>query len=272
LGKEGPRINGRVLEWDGSRWEEVAKGTFPGAGPTGLWRLGNGKFLGVTLGKGVFVSMGRSYPFAILRVTEDRRLVVETGIDLDLERPQFQGEKGPTYAALNKTLLLNAFTRTSNRIVYVSPLGLFWMFDAETGALKRVTRLYSGLKDQFLDGNTPLLDGILGFGARPDDRILISARTEDAVLTTRKMVAYPSSTDPQAQQAIDFGHRFYPAIDWWTLDGETGQFQLEAPPINFPATLEDEKQFRNFNWRFKPDGLNLRLLSFDEMFSKPKSE
>jgi len=269
--KDGTRMASRVLEWDGSAWQVLAKATFPGAGPNRLWRLGNGKFLGAALGKGVFVSMGRSYPFAILRVTEDQRLEVETGFDLSLEKPQFQGDQGPTYRALMSTFLVDAYTRTSNRIVYVSPLGLFWIFDSETGALKRVARLYSGLKDPLLDGKTPLLDGILGFGVRPDDQILISARTEEAVLTTRKMVPYPSSSDPQAKQSIDFGHRFFPFIDWWLLDPEAGTFTLEAPPTNFPSTIQDEQAYRDFNWRFKTDGMNLHLLTFKDMYAKPKS-
>ena len=271
-GKEGPRMDCRLLAWDGSAWQLVAKGSFPGAGPSCLWRLGNGKFLGAALGKGVFVSMGRSYPFAILRVTEAQRLEVESGLDLGLEKPQFQGEQGPTYRALTFTFLVNAFTRTSNRIVYASPLGLFWLFDSETGALKRVARLYGGLEDSMLDGKTPLLEGLLGFGVRPDDQILVSARTEEAVLTTRKMLAYPSASDAQGKQSIDFGHRFYPFIDWWLLDPETGKFTLEAPPMNFPSTIKDEQAYRNFNWRFQPDGVNLQLIDFKSMLGKARSD
>lgn len=265
-GREGAESESRLLIWEQNSWKELAKLPLKGGlPPIRLWRLGNGKFLGVASTRGTFVSMGRSYPFGILRINQKNQLVVDSCMDLDLEKVQFpEGRKGQTYGGLLQTFLTGASTRTENHIVFASVLGLFWIFDAETGHLKRTARLYPGLTDRMLEGREQLMPGLLGFGVRPEGQLVLSARPEDAVLTTFKLSPYPTAGDPQGKELLDLNHRLNTIIDWWALDPMDGKFTMIAPPDNFPSSIRNENEFRNFNWRFKPDGRNLQLINFDE--------
>lgn len=267
--REKRESTGVVRGFQGGKWSILGKGTFKGIGPSMIYRLGDGNWLGIAAVPEIFQRNGSSAPFAVLKANDRGELEVHTTMDAGLEKPFF-GREGKTvyYRTMVMPLIgaISAFLRTEDAIILCTPFGHFWIFDAEDGHLRCLARLYPSIKDEELTGRSPhhLLPGIHGIGGRPDGKILISCRSEGAVAFGMAGRSTPGS-DPEAlKAAADEVNARFPGVEWWVLDPATGKLEREAAPEGLPTNLFSEQEVMDFNWRFLPNA-RIKRLNFDEV-------
>lgn len=239
-----------------------------------LFPLKNGRVLAIDTTGRLFTSGSKPVPFAILKPKESGELRIHSAFDADLDKPFFQGPNKLNYPALDRDFLSFNAVRTDDFLILASHYCLFWIFDLETGRLKRVAKLYPDMQDKHLRENK-LIIGLLGIQPRSDGQILLSARLQDAVLCGA--INRPSAMGINMDQSrsemeawSDFTNRRFPHIDWWELDPKTGKFTAQAPPMNVTTQLTTEKESADFNWIFKPDG-NLKVMPLREHLGDPDS-
>lgn len=214
-------------------------------------------------------------PYAIAEINEKGFLVLKDLIDLDLKDSlvvstlpqhgsvQAIGEWNPKYSALLGMLFLNPMIRYPGGMALVAKRpGYIWLFDDQTGAVKRSVKLFSTVTEEKLGPPHRLEWAILGCQPRPDGHLLIASRDESAVLAA--MDAFPTNKnlkylDDEAQQKVNLEQDKanllrWPQIHWWDLDPATGKITEEPAPQNVPDQIWDLNVFRNFRFRFRPDG------------------
>jgi hypothetical protein len=260
-----------LMRFEGGKWSTLATGKFPGAGPNMAWHLRNGNILAISVSFDVFAEGGKGFPFAILKANDKGELGIRSRMDADLEKGFFDNaKKAPYYGQLLLPFMAFNFTRANDLIVITTPYGYFWVFDGNDGRLKRVAKLYSGMKDEALTGKSDiaLLPGLHGYATRPNGNILLSCRDEDAVIygmIGRSRSTAHSEEDLKAQ--ADLINARYPVVEWWDFNPETGTFDRELPPEGFPDRLTTEQNVLDFNWRFRPNG-TIEKYSFREKMEK----
>ncbi len=224
--------------------------------------------------------MGKKFsPYAIGEINDNGFLRVTELVDLDLKEPLVisvppkagdnlpKGEFNPKYSALLAMLITNPLIRYPGGLALLARRpGYIWLFDDQTGALRRSIRLFSGVTEEKLGPPHQLEWAILGCQPRPSGHLLIASRDEGAVLSA--MDAYPTKKnlkylDNAAQQKINIEQdqanlSRWPTIRWWDVDPATGTITEEQPPLNVPDRIWDLQIFHNFRFRFKPDG-NLQV-------------
>lgn len=234
-------------------------------------------------GKRYFLVSGPSFfrlnnqfsPYAIAEINEKGFLVLKDLVDLGLKdalvvpvipqqgEAQTRGDWNPKYSALLGMFFLNPMIRYPGGMALVARRpGYLWLFDDQTGAVKRFVKLYSGVTEERLAPPHQLDWAILGCQPRPDGHLLMASREEAAVLAG--MEAYPTKKnlkhlEDEAQQKANFEQdmanlRRWPQIRWWDLDPATGKITEEPPPQNLPDRILDVRTLQNFRFRFKADG------------------
>jgi len=261
-----------ISKCENGKWITLAKGVFPGMGPSMIWPLREGRYLALTIQNPVFEEDGKGFPLAILKVNDRSEFYISTRMDFGLEKTFFdKGTKQPYYGQLVMSFLSPPFVRAGNYLVIGTQFGLFFVFDGSNGRLKRTARIYPDLKDEHLTGkdDQSLLPGLLGWAGRDNGEVLISARNQDAVIYgyAGRNGENPVSDAARARLADQINAR-YPIVEWWNLEPESGRIDHEIPPVNFPDRVYSEKAAKDFNWRFLPNG-NLELVSFNDRFKRP---
>ncbi len=277
----GPDEKGRrkstvvISKCEDGKWITLAKGVFPGMGPTMIWPLSEGRYLALAIQNPVFEENGKGFPLAILKVNDRNEFYISTRMDLGLEKAFFdKATRQPYYSQLVMSFLSPPFVRAGNYLVIGTQFGLFFVFDGSNGRLKRTARIYPDLKDEHLTGkdDQSLLPGLLGWAGRDNGEVLISARNQDAVIYgyAGRNGENPVSDAARARLADQINAR-YPIVEWWNLEPESGRIDHEIPPVNFPDRVYSEKAVKDFNWRFLPNG-NLELVSFNDRFRRPAEQ
>jgi hypothetical protein len=243
--------------------------------------LGNGRFWAFSPRSGNFVdSDGYSHPLAILsKHPETGKLSVYSVMDFELKLPFFRKARKAsrndgsdiTYAGLVFDASNPIVMRAGSFLVLCFPdSGYFWVFDGQTGALKHRKVLYDDVGEELLSSRyRDLAPAILAAQPRIDGKILISARSRDAVeqaaKSYREMIP-PISTDEdfikhssKIQEAWDLNIHLFPRVDWWVFDPDNGTIHEEVPPHSFPTHIRSLTDLNTYRWRFKPDG-NLHYL------------
>jgi|GEM_PF-4749994 len=244
----------------------------------GIYHL-DGKRYFMTSGVQGFSCQEKCSPFAIAEINDKGYLVIKDLVSLNLKEPlvfpapttaggpKGQGEFNPKYSALMAVLFLNPMIRYPGGLALVAQRpGYIWLFDDQSGALKRSIRLFSGVTEEKLGPPQELEWAILGCQPRTNGHLLIASREEDAVLFSR--ASFPTYKNlkyinDEAQHKLDHEQdaaslQHWPRILWWDIDPKTGSIAEEQPPQKVPRNICDFRVFRNFKFRFKPDG-NLHI-------------
>lgn len=235
----------------------------------------DGKRYFLVSGPSFFYLKNKFSPYAIAEINDKGHLVLTELVDLDLKQPLVlpvppnggdtkpKGQFNPKYSALLALLFGNPLIRYPGGMALVARRpGYIWLFDDQTGALKRSVRLFSGVTEEKLGPPHQLDWAILGCQPRRNGHLLLASRDEAAVLTA--MDAYPTKKnlkylEDEAQQKVNIEQDLaslnrWPQIRWWDLDPATGTITEEQPPENVPDRIWDLRMFHNFRFRFKPDG------------------
>jgi hypothetical protein len=260
----------------GRNWEAYGEFEYANGLVRYLRPLGNGKIWAFSPRSGVFKDTeGYSYPLAILaRNPSNGQLSVQTTMDLDLGQPYFQRAKGANnrngtdtpYSGLAFDMLSPLVFRTSSYLVLCLPdSGFFWVFDAETGHLKRRAKLYGSVTEDLISTHYhDLAPTIIAAQPRSDGKILISARSEDAVQQAARVYREQlpviesdrafMQNYPQIKELWDLNLKMFPRVVWWTFDPQTGSVKEEVPPMNFPTLVRSFEELNAYRWQLKPDG------------------
>lgn len=271
-----------VLIHRGKAWESHARFQHR-KGVVHLYPLDDDRFLGISMFPRIFESLGKSYPFAVLRRNVKEELVVESVMDTGLREPFFNLEGKRNYPSLVGSFMAPNVVSTGESLVFGADLGLFWIFEERSGSLKRLVRLFPGVTDARLKQND-LYPGLFTFQPAPDGSILISSRTEEAVLQAKGTLPRPVVSgkvepgSPEVQGLVrqqqgweDFIARQFPHVAWWRLDPKAGKVEGETPPLRVPDRLFSAQAAKDFNWRFKPNG-DLHFYSHQEKNPEPTND
>lgn len=274
--------DGRVtalFKYEGQAWVRYAEFEYPAGAVRHLHPLGNGRVWALSPRPGAFKnSEGASFPLAILsRNPQTEKLNVHEVLDFGLEKPYFYRRANPVdshdspYHALAFDMMEPLVMRAGSYLVMCLPdPGFFWVFDGTTGRLKRRAQLYSFIGEELLSTRfRDLAPCILAAHPRSDGKILISARSEDAVNQAARayrehMPTIATDQDytrnlSKIRELQDLNLKMFPRVVWWVFDPETGSIQEEMPPLNFPTLVQTTADLQAYRWRFKPDG-NLLFL------------
>lgn len=235
---------------------------------------------------GGFESRGKSSPLAIGKRQASGRIEIVDFIELPISGPYVEpgkrepksgtaaGDKlgisrvNPKYMPIWFTLGKDFVVRSNIGLVVPSfETGFIWVINgSETGTPKvKQVSVFKSVSKDLLESGKRLEYGILGMQPSPNGSILIAARTEEATLKSAERfpsLPYRSSGDPakDAEHESKLHANFegslkaYPEIEWWTLDPTTGAIRPEEPPMNVPRRIETWDEFKNFRFRFKPNG------------------
>jgi hypothetical protein len=246
----------RLLRLCEKGWEVLGTGDLPGSCDR-MVRLENGKYLGVCANGTAFQIDKKLYPFGILQIEDSGKISVVDGMDLGLSESFLDNAGRIRYGALMLPLISGQFVRVDHYLVFPSPYGVFWIFDARNGHLNKVARLYPSITDEDLKGREsfPMLPGLHGLAGTPDGKVILSVRNEDAV-RFGIVGGYPAGVaDPESlRQWADQVDKRYPLVEWWILDPERGSFEREIPPFGVPDRLESQEAVANFKWRYDFNG------------------
>ncbi|MBK8726235.1 MAG: hypothetical protein IPL96_09285 [Holophagaceae bacterium] len=242
--------------------------------------LGNGKYLGISGQPNFQDGSGKQFPFAVLRADAKGNLEVASTQDAGLAGPYFQ--KSPAhpnsetpYGSLELDFLSPTVIRTEGFITVLSPrTGWFWVFSDMNGQLKRQGQIYASVGEELLKKSRDLAHVCLGAQPRPDGRILIATRSEDAVQqAARAFQKFLPKTDSDSAFISNYGSikdlwdlnlQSFPRVEWWKLDPATGSIEPEAAPQRFPSLVRSVKELKAFRWRFNSDGNLMWLGAFLE--------
>lgn len=237
-----------------------------------LHPLGNGRYWAVTSTPGLFSDGdGASYPVAILSKGKGDKLRVHSVLDLGLDKPFFFKQRPPTaaratpYAALTWDILMPLVIRADGYLVLVLPdAGLLFVFDAETGQFKRKAQVYSSVTEELLTRPRELAPCVLVAHPTPSGKVLLSTRSEDAILQAARAFREHMPTINSDQDYIanrdkiaelhTLNLKVFPRVLWWTFDPANGSLHEELPPQHFPTLVQTVEELNAFRWRFKPDG------------------
>lgn len=235
----------------------------------------DGKRYFLVSGPSGFYLKDKFSPYAMAEINDKGFLVLTELINLDLKEPLIfrvppgandstpKGDFNPKYSALMAMLFETPMIRYPGGLALVARRpGYVWLFDDQTGALKRSVKLFSAVTEEKLGPPHQLEWAILGCQPRMNGHLLIASREEAAVLTA--LEAYPTRKnlkflEDEAQQKVNLdldqaSLSRWPQILWWDLDPATGTITEEQPPQNVPDRIWDLEMFHNFRFRFKPDG------------------
>lgn len=259
-----------------SKWALYATFRHQG-GPIKLFPLKGDLFLGMSIHPDTFTNTFGSFPFGVLVRREDGVLKIKECLDTGLEKPFFSKLKKRNYPSLMLYFMQGEYANSGDFLIIGSKIGLFWIFDQNTGRLKRTVSLFPSIDGKAIEKGT-IARGVLGFQARPDGEVLIAARQEDFFLRALIDFPVPEGTAPdtsgvhhglgQLDRWTEFTCRIWPVIDWWTLDPLTGKVRSEYPPAGVTARLSTTASLMDFNWRFMPDG---NLLVYTRQEKNPKN-
>jgi len=230
------------------------------------------------LGDGYFLVMsqnprrvgGEWCSFFIGKANESGRIQADTPVDLKLNQWLYRPttlqdntqfcQVNEIYTTIPNVVAMDPIYRVGGKLVIGSLRhGALWILDCHS---RKITRKL--LLNPFIEENKLFTDNIkpqciLGIQPMRDGRLLIATRCKEALSAT--------PMEPQVRSLMDFQNagireaaennealdrKFYPAIDWWTLDPETGKLDPEGPPMNFPTSLGNLGH-EEFKFRFKVD-------------------
>ncbi len=139
-------------------------------------------------------------------------------------------------------------------------LGVFWTFDTH-GSLRRKSALYPEIKEDDYKDLFQFEKAILGWQMTPEHKILLAARSIDAVLLARKshpIVYADGTTYPEYARQVhdDWAAKDFPDIQWWKFDPETGDFHRQSAPTGFPDRLQQlVSPYSQVVFTFTPEGV-----------------
>lgn len=276
---EGQGFEEEMVGYSQGKWSTL--GVFRHkTGVCSIFPMGKGRYLAITVNPGLFIKDGNSFPLAILKLDSRKEFYVDETLDLGLDRPFFQG-KQRNYPSFILGLISPQVVYNEDHLILGTPQGLFWVFDLEKGRLLRKERLFHGITEERLAAGD-IFPPLLGFQPRPDGRILISARSEDAALLGMKAFRPPQGPQRGAipdREAAEFHvrrqgeweadlSRNFPHIQWWVLDPYQGGITRMDAPLRVPTLIWSREEAQDFNWRFLPDG-NLKIYSYKEKNPPP---
>lgn len=238
-----------------------------------LYHLDGSRYL-LVAGPGGFRQGDRYSPLAVGTINPEGYVGLAHLLDLGLREPLLlppaKGgvQPGPPewnrkYASLTLLQLLYPLIRYPGGLALVARRpGYIWLLDDKSGSVKRLIKLYPGVKEERLGPPQHLDWAILGCQPRPNGHLLLASREEDAVLNAQ--ATYPTNKTLQAlgdawQQEQNANQdtanlRRWPRILWWDLNPEDGELQPENPPVNVPGEILDIQIFHAFRFRFQADG------------------
>lgn len=149
--------------------------------------------------------------------------------------------------------------------------GHMFCFSGKTGRLRRIIQIHSSLDENAFARPTLDLDqAILGLQPRPDGRIFLASRTEEALTEAWKLFKSTSvetvqMTNPQwsehTQQVFKNNVQTktqqllaHPEVLYFQADPETGDVFLDDTPPGLPSRLWDLATFRQFRFRMTQSG------------------
>lgn len=235
----------------------------------------DGKRYFMVSGPSFFSDQNEFSPFAIADINDKGFLILKNLVRLDLKEPiaipnTLSGVPqpasaifNPKYASLLSMFITNRMIRYPGGLVLVAKKpGYIWLFDNQSGALKRSIKLFSSVTEEKLGPPYQLNWAILGCQPRANGHLLVASREEDAVLYS--MAGFPTQKslkyiNDEAQHKLNRDQDtasllHWPRILWWDIDPKTGAVTEEYPPHNVPSQIWDLRVFQDFKFRFKPDG------------------
>lgn len=235
----------------------------------------DGKRYFMVSGPSFFSGQNEFSPFAIAEINDKGFLTLSSLVNLDLKEPlaipttpkgvipQGPAVFNPKYSSLLSMFIASRMIRYPGGLALVAKKpAYFWLFDDQSGALKRCVKLFSGVTEEKLGPPQQLEWAILGCQPRPNGHLLVASREEDAVLYA--MAGFPTqknlnNINDEAQHKLNHDQdaaslQNWPRILWWDIDPKTGTITEEQPPHNVPSQIWDLRIFHDFKFRFKPDG------------------
>lgn len=263
-----------------SVWEAVGRFTVASKFPPDLAiPLRNGKVL--TVHSNPAADGDEPSHFGLFTRREDGTYTLQSVYDMGLpHKPwaKIPGSKGPSewrgnplaYALTDTAYELPwGVTRVGDfAVVCHATTGLIWVFDLDTGQMKRLSKVFPEV-DKRLSDLSSIECAVLLWQPTRTDTLLLCTRTEEAFLNARKANAEAMAKvgpqpklnrdgdNPEAAwrtfqdqlkvhmdrtlAAQQSGFAAYPELLWWEYDPATGKFQRTSSPVGAPDLVVDAR-------------------------------
>ena len=241
----------------------------------GIWSLHplGGEWI-LAVSKDLFWVEGKASPLALFRRRGADQLGFERLLDLDLPKGYLQGLKGlpggdgfgfaetsapffKVFYTLGKELVM----RTEGALAFASAeTGRIWVVKGGESPSIRSGALYTGVDSAWcLEAKGDLEKGILGCQPQVDGRLLVAARSEEA-LKAYASAGFEDDGKPDPGRAALRARRErellarHPEVSWWTFDPATCTFSPSSTPSKAPSRLGTPEEVGAFRFRHRLDG------------------
>jgi len=270
---EGRREVRLLSSAEGRDWR--VEGVLPLKGAAGIWALHplGGEWV-VGVAKDLFWVEGKASPLALFRRRGADQLAFERLLDLDLPKGYLEGLKGQPggegfgFAETSAPFFKVFFTlgkelevRFDGGLAFASAeAGTIWVVTGGDAPSVRSGSLYAGVEAAWcLAAKGDLEKGILGCQPQADGRLLVAARTEEA-LKAYAAAGFEDDGRPDPVRDAQRARRErellarHPEVRWWTFDPVTCTFSPAALPPRAPSRLMTPEEVGAFRFRHRLDG------------------
>ena len=238
--------------------------------------LSDDYLLGISTNGKEFQSDNRYYPFAVFKRNGDGQYLIDHYEDGGLKTNAIDQNGNWAYPCFSTLWVYGHPVWTRTATIINAGNGLFWSFGMN-GKLNRVINLFGSLSESRLQSDDIWNGCILGCQPSSSGQLVVSCLGGDAASKALAIIRTKNNNPTTANEAIAFNAEkidavvsFWPIVNWYTINPETGLINRFTSPAKIPNLITNYQDYMDYNWTFNMDGA-IQMYSHKKMMMRKDS-